>query len=156
MIFQFFSFSDDKLGEFLSSTCVNTVSYVTSQELVLSLSLKISYHYTHSYSCRLVDLDYNTCSQVNEYKCCREHTTSVSYVNSGKMCLQNSTSLENYNTGTTLKTKIWISVIKLKFQTCFSFFPHHWQQLGLNSPTFNYYASITHEQKDTVLYYCEK
>jgi len=116
------SFSDDKLGEFLSSTCVNTVSSVTSQELFLSQSLKISYHYTYSYSCGLVDLDYNTCSQVNEYKCRREHTTSVSYVNSGKICLQNSTNLEDYNTGTTLKTKIWISMIKLKFQTCFRFF----------------------------------
>jgi len=58
------SFSDYKLGEFLPSTCVNTVSYVTSQEVVLSQSLEISY--THSYSCAPVDLDYNTCSQVNE------------------------------------------------------------------------------------------
>lgn len=100
------SFSDDKLGEFLSSTCVNTVSYVTSQEVGLSQSLKISYNYTHSYSCGLVALGYTTCSQVNEYKCCREHTTSVYYKNSGTMCLQNSTNLEDYNTGTTLKTKI--------------------------------------------------
>jgi len=90
----------------LSRNCVNMVSYVTSQELGLSQSLKISYNYTHSYSCGLVDLDYNTCSQVNEYKSCREHTTSVYYENSGKMCLQNSTNLEDYNTGTTLKTKI--------------------------------------------------
>jgi len=116
------SFSDDKLGEFLSSTCVNTISYVTSQKLVLSQSLKVSYHYTHGYSCGPVDLDYNTCSQVNEYKCWRELTTSVYYENSGKMCFQNSTNLEDYNSGTTLKTKIWISVTKLKFQTCFSFF----------------------------------
>jgi len=90
------SFSDDKLGAFLSSTCVNPISYVTSQELVLSQSLKVSYHYTHSYSCGPVDLDYNTCSQVNEYKCWREHSTSVYYENSGKTCLQNSTKLEDY------------------------------------------------------------